>query len=229
VRTVTVILAPAVFWLLYHLWKDRQHPEPARWLLVAYLLGAGSGWLGLHAYQWSGRLGLTVDPQGLAETAPLAFLAYALLVVGPLEEGVKFLPFALVCLRLRAFDEELDGVVYASAVALGFASYENFVYMEFLVGAELYARAVASPITHALFASIWGHACAKAKLRGTPVARAAAIALAVSAAAHGLYDFVLLAARPWVRPVPALIVLAIWVWRMRLVRRLQRARPDSAA
>jgi RsiW-degrading membrane proteinase PrsW (M82 family) len=222
VRIVAVILAPALLWLVYHVWKDRQRPEPVRFLLVAYVLGIGAGWLGLHVYEWIGRLGLTADPQGLAEQSPLQFLVYALLVVGPLEEAAKFLPFALVCLRLRAFDEEIDGVVYASAVALGFASFENFVYMRFLEGVELFARAVASPITHALFASIWGYASARAKLRGTSVARAALLALVVAALAHGLYDFLLLAAKPWVRPVPALIILAIWIWRMRLVRGLQR-------
>jgi RsiW-degrading membrane proteinase PrsW (M82 family) len=222
VRIVTVIIAPALLWLVYHYWKDRYRPEPVGLLLLAYVLGIGSGWLGLRAYEWIARLGVTSDPDGLAATNPLGFLAYALLVVGPLEEAVKFLPFALVCVRLRAFDEVIDGVVYASAVALGFASYENFVYMSFLEGVELWARAIASPLTHAMFASIWGYACAHARLRGTSFALAAAIGLAVAALAHGLYDFLLLATPSWLRPLPALIVLAIWVWRMRLVQKLQR-------
>lgn len=221
-RIATVIVAPALLWLVYHYWKDRYRPEPVGYLLLAYVLGVGSGWLGLHAYEWTARLGLTADPHGLAATNPLAFLAYALLFVGPLEELVKFVPFALVCVRLRAFDEMIDGVVYASAIALGFASYENFVYMSFMEGVELWARAVASPLTHAMFASIWGYACARARLRRTSFALAAALGLAVAALAHGLYDFLLLAAPAWVRPLPALIVLTIWIWRMRLVQRLQR-------
>lgn len=219
----TVIVAPALLWLVYHYWKDRFRPEPVRFLLLAYVLGIGSGWLGLQAYEWLTRLGLTADPHGLATTNPLGFLAYALFVVGPLEEAVKFVPFALVCVRLRVFDEVIDGVVYASAVALGFASYENWVYMSFLEGVELWARAVASPLTHAMFASIWGYACARARLRRASFAIAAAVGLAVAALAHGLYDFLLLAAPPWVRPLPALIVLTIWIWRMRLVRKLQQA------
>jgi RsiW-degrading membrane proteinase PrsW (M82 family) len=217
-----VIIAPALLWLVYHFWKDRFRPEPVLFLLLSYVLGIGSGWFGLRAYAWATRLGATADPHGLADTDPFGFLAYALLVIGPLEEIAKFVPFALVCIRLRAFDETMDGIVYASAVALGFASFENYAYMRFLEGAELFARAVASPLTHAMFASIWGYACARARLRGGSFALAAVGGLSVAALAHGLYDFLLLAAPPWVRPIPALIVLAIWIWRMRLVRRLQR-------
>jgi hypothetical protein len=48
------------------------------------------------------------------------------------------------------------------------------------------------------------------------------VGLAIASLAHGLYDFLLLAAPSWVRPLPALIVLTIWIWRMRLVQKLQR-------
>ena len=164
-KIAAVVLAPALFWLLYHRWKDRHRPEPVVAIVLAYAAGIGSGWLGLATYQLTHQLGLTADPYGLAQSDLAGFLAYSLLVVGPVEELVKFLPFIVICARLQAFDEEIDGVVYASAVALGFASYENIQYMRFLQGAELAARSIASPLTHAMFASIWGFASAPLALR----------------------------------------------------------------
>lgn len=213
------ILAPALFWLTYHYYKDRHRPEPVGLLILSYALGVGAGFVGLKAYALIERLGAPSDPYAMAQTDKLGFLVYAVLAVGLLEEAVKLLPFWLVCIRLRAFDEEIDGVIYASAVALGFASYENVLYLQFLEGAELIGRSVASPLTHALFASIWGWAIGRAIARKRPLLPAALVGLSISAVAHGLYDFLLLAAPPIVRPVPALIILAIWIWRMRLIAR----------
>jgi len=221
-KPLSVILAPALFWLLYHRWKDRRRPEPLVLMALAYLLGIGSGWLGVAFYDVAGRLGASTDPHGLAETSPLGFLLYALCVIGPIEELVKFLPFALVCIRLRQFDEEIDGIVYASAVALGFASYENYLYMGFLEGPTLIARAVASPLTHAMFASIWGYTCGRARARGTSFAKAALVGLGISAPIHGLYDYFALSGSDWVRVLPAGVILVIWGWRMALLERLGR-------
>lgn len=221
-KIAAVILAPALFWLLYHRWKDRRRPEPVPAIVLAYVAGIGSGWVGLAAYEWTHRLGLTADPHGLAASDVGALLFYCLLVVGPVEELVKFLPFVVIAARLRAFDEEIDGVVYASAVALGFASYENFQYMRFLDGAELAARSIASPLTHAMFASIWGIAYGRARMRGRSLVRACAAGLTLSALLHGLYDFLVLSVSPWLRPAAALIILLIWIWRMRLFRGVQR-------
>jgi RsiW-degrading membrane proteinase PrsW (M82 family) len=215
-KIASVIVAPALFWLLYHRWKDRRRPEPLRAVLLTYAAGIGSGWLGLAAYEWTHRLGLSTDPHGLAQSDVVGFLAYSLLVVGPVEELVKFVPFLVIASRLRAFDEEIDGVVYASAVGLGFASFENFQYMQFLQGADLAARSIASPLTHAMFASIWGFAYGRARMRGGNLIRACTIGLVVASLLHGLYDFLALSVSPWVRPGAALIILCIWVWRLRL-------------
>jgi RsiW-degrading membrane proteinase PrsW (M82 family) len=76
------------------------------------------------------------------------------------------------------------------------------------------ARAAALPLTHAVFASIWGHALSRAKHDGTPLWRAVIPALALSALVHGVYDFVAVGAHVAFRPVTAAIVLAIWIWRM---------------
>jgi RsiW-degrading membrane proteinase PrsW (M82 family) len=216
------IIAPALFWMGYHYYKDRRRPEPVPLLGLAYLLGLGSGFLGLEAYSLAERLGAPSNPYLLAETDKLGFFVYSVLVIGLLEEAAKFLVFWIVCVRLRSFDERIDGIVYASAVALGFASYENLLYLQLVDGVELVARSVASPLTHAMFSSIWGWAVARDLERSGPALRSGLIGLAVAAIAHGVYDFLILATHPFVRPLPALIVLGIWIWRMRLTGRLDR-------
>ena len=220
---LTIILAPAAFWLLYHYYKDRHRPEPLLLLLVTYLAGIAAGFVCLRAFEWLNDLGIHAGP----EDGWWRFLLYCVLGVGLLEELAKLAPVWLLCVRWRQFDEPVDGIIYASVVGLGFASFENFKYMEFLEGGPMLARAVASPLTHAVFASIWGHALGRAKHDGTPLWRAVIPALALSALAHGVYDFVAVGAHVAFRPVTAAIILAIWIWRMRTIRRLHTEQGDA--
>lgn len=213
---ISIIVAPAIFWLLYHRYKDRFRPEPALPLALSYLAGVAAGVVCLELYEVTNRLGIYPDPQG----GRRAFLLYCLLVVGVLEELCKFVPFRLISMRSSHFDEPIDGIVYASVVALGFASYENVKYMEFLDGTAMFARAVASPLMHCMFASIWGYTCSRARHEGRPLLRSALIGLGIAALVHGIYDFFVLAAPPYVRPLSAGIILIVWIWRLRVVRRL---------
>lgn len=214
------MVAPTGFWFAYHLYKDRHRPEPALNILLTYLLGIAAGWIGLHLYGALELLDLRYDAYALAEHSSVALFAYAVLVIGPVEELVKFLPFWLVGIRFHDFDEPVDGIIYASFVALGFATYENFLYLDYVQGAELLARGFAAPLVHVMFASIWGYSCSRAQARGTSLPVAAAVGLATAAFLHGLYDFIMIGLPPWCRPVSALLILAIWIWRMHLIRRL---------
>ena len=51
------------------------------------------------------------------------------LVIGPREEIAKFLAVRLFVYRNKEFNEPLDGIIYAAAAALGFASLENMLYV----------------------------------------------------------------------------------------------------
>ena len=215
------VAVPVIFWAAYHYHKDRHLPEPPENLLLCFVLGLIAAAISKGLYLGLEPLGLRLDAVALANEDGLALFAYAMLAIGPIEELAKLLPFLVVVIRLKAFDEPLDGIIYASVVALGFASYENYLYMQFLDGVELWARAVASPLTHCMFASIWGYAFG---LRYHGRSRRLApglIGLAVAAVLHGLYDWILLAAPPALRPLPAAVILGIWIWRMRLIRRLE--------
>ena len=58
---------------------------------------------------------------------------------------------------MKHFDEEVDGIIYAAFVGLGFALNENIYYLTMLEGGQAVARSLISPIIHALFASVWGY------------------------------------------------------------------------
>jgi RsiW-degrading membrane proteinase PrsW (M82 family) len=169
-----------------------------------------------------GPLGLRFDAGALADTSALALVSYAMLAIGPIEEVSKLLVFVLVVLRLEEFDEPLDGIIYASFIGLGYAAVENWQYLDYLTPTEAYARGFASPVIHILFASIWGHWIGCAFLQGLSIVVAAAKGLSIASGLHGLYDFVVILNPHNSLPIAALGIGAIWVWRLKLMQRLQK-------
>ena len=214
------ILLPVLFWAAYHYHKDRHLPEPPQNLLLCFVLGLAAAPLSKLMYMGLEPLGLRFDAVALAETNPAGLLAYALLAIGPIEESVKLLPFLLVVVRFKAFDEPLDGIIYASFIGLGYAAAENFYYLDYLTPLEAAARGFASPVVHILFASIWAYWFTQAWLAGKAVALPLAIGFGVAAALHGIYDFLVLLEPVAALPIVATLIVAIWIWRLILMRRL---------
>lgn len=222
VRSVGFIAAGALLWMLYFDHKDSLKPEPRRLLLLAWGCGCGAAFLALTLYWLAGLLGMPSWPgESQGEIA-----VYCLALVGPVEEGAKFLVARFLVFRWRHFDERIDGMVYAAAVAIGFATVENLLYAPLLPWPQQLARAVTSPLTHSLFAAIWGFGTAHALL----VCRTRRnrwlwqlIPLGLAMLAHGFYDFFLLAFNATL-PASAVILL-LWVvliWYSRRLIRLQQ-------
>jgi len=133
------------------------------------------------------------------------------------------LPFLVVVLRFKDFDEPMDGIIYASFIGLGYAAIENWQYLEYLTISEALARGVASPVIHILFASIWGHWIGQAYLAGRSIVPATIASLAVAAGLHGLYDFVVILNPRLGLPIAALLILAMWLWRLKVLRAMHKA------
>lgn len=217
---LTCIFAPALFWIGYFYYHDRLKPEPILLTALSYILGFFSAWLCLRAYGFLVPFfGLPVDIESLAGLN-LPFLLYCILGVGLVEELFKFLPFGLMT-AFSDFDEEIDGIFYASAVALGFASYENIHYLPDLSGFALYGRALASPLSHTIFASIWGLMVGRRVIRRQRIWPILPVGIALSALAHGLFDFLTLSTA-LLRLAAALMLLALWLWRIRASERLMK-------
>ena len=214
------IVVAVVFWAVYHYHKDRHLPEPPANLLICLALGVLASFLAGWSYELLGVFGLRFDAVALADSNPAALFAYAMLAIGPVEELGKLLLFVAVVLRFKAFDEPMDGIVYASFIGLGFAAMENVYYLQYLTPLESVARGFAGPVTHILFASIWGHWISMAHLEGRSVVVAGSAGFAIAAALHGLYDFIVLLNPTHALPIAAALILAIWIWRLKLMHLL---------
>ncbi|AMQ19144.1 PrsW family intramembrane metalloprotease [Thermococcus peptonophilus] len=139
--------ALAILWYFYH--KDRYEPEPKRYVVATFLLGATLS-VGI-AYILESVL--TVG--GIIKPILPTTAFYVALVAGIVEEPAKALairyPFAA-----GQMDGIMDGLVYGVAAGLGFAATENFLYgLGWGVGVTI-ARAFLTPFAHATWSAIVG-------------------------------------------------------------------------
>jgi RsiW-degrading membrane proteinase PrsW (M82 family) len=214
-RGLGLAVAGAAFWFLYFDLKDRLQPEPRRRLFTAFLWGAASALLAVGTFRVLGHVGLPRPGHGpLADTAILCFG-----FIGPIEEACKAIPFLVFVLRFPEFDERVDGVIYAAALAIGFAAFETLLYVPHVPLVDQIARAFAAPLTHSIFAAIWGYGFGRARLEATTASRRIAwyvLPFLAAALAHGAYDFVLLA---WNATLLASgIALVLWLSVLHTVR-----------
>jgi len=219
-RALGPILGSAILWLQYFDLKDSLRKEPRRMLLFAFVLGGVAAALASGTYSILAQLGFEGPGDGAA-----AQFGYFFGVVGPVEEGAKFAVAWAVLFRTRWFDEPIDGLVYAAAVAIGFASLENALYAPHLEWTTQLARAATTPLTHSVFSALWGFGSGRALLVETrPLRRALwlALPLAAAAVAHGAYDAAVVTLdKTW---LASLLVLAVWAFVIGYARRVVKQR-----
>lgn len=173
---------PAIFLMALIARFDSKRPEPKKQLYLATLFG-GLATIPVIFVQ----LGLEqANPGGVSGALYTAFFVAALT-----EECAKALALYFAVWRHPAFDERLDGIVYATRAGLGFALVENVGY---LMGAEsmegfvgiFVVRAVLAVPGHAIFAGYMGYWAARRKFDGTGPGLLGGLAIAILL--HGAYD-----------------------------------------
>lgn len=208
--------APGLFWLWFFLRHDKIRPEPRRLIALTFLLGCISTLpAGLGNYLFGADSLLEGSPQLLSVVTAMTF------VVGPVEELCKFGAVRLGPYRSLYFDEPVDGLVYASAASLGFASLENLVYV-LQYGAEvMIIRAPLSTVGHLAFGSIWGYALGKYYISGGRRRSLLLGSLALAAGTHALFNVLVFAF-----PLGAVaLTLFGGFWSLLAVRRGQKDSP----
>ncbi len=118
-RTLLLAIAggfiPALFWLWFWLrQEDKEEPEPKGLIAIAFILG-----------------GLTMFVAMFLEklTVNIADINLKIIVWAAIEEIVKFSAIGLLIYKNSNVDQPIDFPVYFITGALGFAAFENFLYL----------------------------------------------------------------------------------------------------
>ena len=121
-----VAAAPSLALLTYFYLRDRYEREPIGHVVAAYLLGM----FALLAAQGATYLVADwVSPDWLHTGGEPARLFDAFVLAGAVEELSKWVMLVAAVYAWREFDEPMDGLLYGVAIALGFATFENFLFL----------------------------------------------------------------------------------------------------
>jgi RsiW-degrading membrane proteinase PrsW (M82 family) len=201
-------LAPGVAIGLYIYLKDHHEREPISLLISAFCLGIVSVLITWAISAPLGRL-IPIDESNLSEQAVHAFLIVALV-----EEFSKFIFVRFLFYRNENFNEPFDGIVYSVMVGMGFATFENLLYVfDGGMGTALLRMFTAVP-AHASFAILMGYFLGKAKFEHGK-GHYGLYALIVATLFHGAYDyfwFISFVPAIWLGAIGSLAV-ALWFAR----------------
>jgi RsiW-degrading membrane proteinase PrsW (M82 family) len=160
-------LVPAGLWLIFFYVQDLLEPEPKSYVIGVFALGAllasavGQPFVRdlFHVQDWLGR-GLLFNLLG------------SILIVGVVQEFLKYAAVRYSVYLLPEFDERMDGILYGSAAGLGYATMLNVAYVVDSGGVDLgmgIVRIVVTALAQASFAGISGYFLARAKFEDEPV------------------------------------------------------------
>ena len=156
-------LVPLTIVLLGIRWIDRWEPEPFGILLFAFFWGAGVSIVLALTVDTAAQLAIGARGGSTSTTELLQSVVQAPIV----EESAKGFGVLLIFLVARRyFDGPVDGIVYAGAVAGGFAFSENIQYFGLQISTEggfdgsvaeiFFIRGLLSPFAHVMFTAMTG-------------------------------------------------------------------------
>ncbi len=148
---VVLALVPAIIWLVFFYLQDAREPEPKTLVIAVFLLGA----------LLARAVGIPVIEE-LFHTAtwfsasPMYHILGAILVVGLLEQFLVYATVRYTVYNLPEFDERVDGIVYTTAAALGYATMVNVQYVVESGGVDLVAGTIRIAVTALAAAGLGG-------------------------------------------------------------------------
>jgi len=219
IRLFIVSFIAAIFPALYILREFRKRdifPEPPRVIWTTFGLGILCI---IPALFLAVVITIIIPPP---QDMILSGLHAAFLQAAIPEELAKFAVLYIYCARQSHFDEPMDGLVYGVTASLGFAAFENVVYvLDGGLGVAL-MRALTAVPSHGLDGAIMGYFIAFHIFLPFHKARYLALSLAMPILLHGLYDFPLMIMRdasPVLGFLPLVVLAVEGLIFLRLFRR----------
>ncbi|CAN5798460.1 hypothetical protein BH10CHL1_BH10CHL1_29400 [soil metagenome] len=206
-------LVPAGLWLSFFYQLDRQEPEPVEMVFSIFVVG-----MLLTAALYQPVL------QGIFEIDRWLYanwwarLSGGILVVGFFEQFLVYATVRYGVFKRPEFDERMDGIIYAIAAGLGFATVLNFIYVLDHGGVDLdigSIRMVVNALAHASFAGVLGYFIGQTRFEKTPIYYLP-MGLTIAAVMNGLFFFILersstggLSFNPWINLIFATIIAVV--------------------
>jgi RsiW-degrading membrane proteinase PrsW (M82 family) len=160
-------LVPAAIWLAFFYIQDRIEPEPKGYVLAVFALGAlVAASVGVPLVENIFRVAHWI----YADTATT--IIGGILVVGFAQEFLKYAAVRYSIYRSDEFDEPTDGVIYATAAGLGYATVLNVQFVVSNGGVDLGAGVIRMAIValaHASFSGITGYFLGRAKFESEQI------------------------------------------------------------
>ncbi len=227
IPVVILSIAPGIFWLWYFYKRNTLEPEPKALVAQVFFFGM-----------------ICLAPAALIEQLFRPYPFVQTVIVAPIvEELIKFLLVYLWIARRTDFNEPMDGIVYASAAALGFASSENALY---IASAYLFpqialdihdpayglqwvwkiylVRAFLTVPGHAVWSAMWGYAIGWARFVDPARTRPLIVkGVLISIVLHAFFNFLV---NDYPIGAAGMLFLVPLMWKM-LDDRIRRAIEQS--
>lgn len=205
-------MLPALIWLLFWLRED-IHPEPKRLIVKAFFAGAMAIPAALVAeaviYCGSAALFLFSSEAPFCGTSlpPLLGIGSSTVIVSFItiigfaaaEEYAKYRGTKKFFIRGSDFDEPVDAMIYLIVVALGFAAFENVLFLIPAFGSSFSEglmvgnlRFLGATLLHAISSGAVGYAIALSFYRPEKRKQFVAAGLVAATALHAIFNAIIL-------------------------------------
>jgi RsiW-degrading membrane proteinase PrsW (M82 family) len=164
---IFLALVPAAIWLVFFYLQDRIEPEPKGYVAGVFLLGGLlAAAIGVPLVENVFRVSHWIH------TNTLATILGGILVVGFTQEFLKYAAVRYSIYHSDEFDEPTDGVIYATAAGLGYASVLNIQFVVSNGGVDLGTGVITMAVValaQASFSGITGYFLGRAKFESEQI------------------------------------------------------------
>ncbi|MEF2964380.1 glutamic-type intramembrane protease PrsW [Paenibacillus sp. M1] len=179
----TAAVAPGIALLTYFYLKDKYDTEPLHIVIKVFLLG------------FLIVLPVMIIQRGLTLWLGDGPWVSAFAISAGVEEALKWFVLFHMIYNHTEFDEPYDGILYAAAISLGFATVENVIFAlasHASIGTMI-VRALLPVSGHAMFGVMMGYYLGRAKFSTGKGSRRKflAFSLLLPLFWHGVYDWIL--------------------------------------
>ncbi|SET53372.1 glutamic-type intramembrane protease PrsW [Paenibacillus sp. NFR01] len=178
---ISSAVAPGLALLTFFYLKDKYDQEPLHMVVKVFLLGL------LIVFP------VMIIQRGLMLGLHSGPYVESFLISSGVEECLKWFVLYHMIYNHTEFDEPYDGILYAVAISLGFATIENVMYAWYSHASfgSMLLRALLPVSGHAMFGVVMGYHMGRAKFSGGSRRGILLVSLLLPWLWHGIYDFIL--------------------------------------